>query len=264
MRQWVEDRTRDRLASVAGVAAFHALLGYALIVGLGFQIPKAIDDRLKLFDVPVEAPPPPIEETIPVKPRNTEPEGAAAPPNLKSKATPVVAPERKIELKVPSPVIAAPKPAEGAQASSGAAPVPGPGTGAGGIGNGFGSGGSGTGTGGGGGAAIRARLIQGSLSRRDYPRHLKNAGIGGEVQVRLTIAANGRVSNCAVLKSSGNAELDQMSCGLIQHRYRFDPARDAQGRPVADTLRESHVWWTRRLGPMPPPTEAGWQELQSR
>jgi protein TonB len=264
MRQLLDERTRERLASGAGVAVFHALLGYALIVGLGIQIPRALDDRLNIFDVPVEVPPPPVEKVIPAEKRNPDPEGAAAPPNLKSKATPVVAPKPKIELKVPPPIVAAPKPAEGAEASSGAAPVPGPGTGAGGIGNGLGSGGSGNGTGGGGGAAIRARLLEGNLSRRDYPRELKRAGIGGEVQVRITVGTNGRVSKCSIVKSSGNFELDDTSCRLIEMRYRFEPARDAQGRPVPDVVRESHVWWTRRQGPMPPPTEAGWDEQQPR
>jgi protein TonB len=264
MRQLLDERTRDRLASAGGVAAFHALLGYALIVGLGFQVPQVLDERLKLFNVPLEAPPPPVNTVVPLEKRTPEPEGEAAPPNRKSQATPVVAPKPEIVLKVKPPIVAAPKPAEGAEASSGAAPIPGPGTGAGGIGNGLGSGGSGNGTGGGGGAATRARLLQGSLSRRDYPGHLKRAGIGGEVQVRISIGTDGRVGECSIVKSSGNFELDDTSCRLIRSRYRFEPARDAQGRPVPDAVRESHVWWTRRQGPMPPPTEAGWRESQPR
>jgi periplasmic protein TonB len=232
----------ERIKSAVAVAGFHALLGYAFIAGLGVDVAERAGETLKLFDV-AEPPPPPIEQVIPAERRTEAPEGEAAPPNLKSKATPVVAPKPRVPLEVPPPVTAAPTPAQGSEASSGAAPVPGPGTGAGGVGTGTGSGGQGDGTGGG-GLRQRARLLRGELSRADYPRAARRAGIGGRVVVRIDVGTNGRVSACSIVQSSGNADLDETSCRLIRQRYRYEPARDAQGRPAPDSVREGHVWFT--------------------
>ena len=237
-----QTRNHDRLKSAAGVAAFHALLGYGLITGLALEMPAALGDPLKVFDIP-QSPPPPIEQVAPAPQAAPEPEGAAAPPNLESQAAPVVAPPPEVRLEVPPPVVAAPVPAQGNEASAGAAPVRGPGSGAGGEGTGLGSGRSGSGTGGGGG--VRARLLRGELSRSDYPRALKRAGIGGRVSLRLAVGADGRVTGCTVTGSSGNAELDETNCRLIRERYHFEPARDASGRAIPDVINESHVWWTR-------------------
>ena len=241
---------RDRIKSAAAVAAFHALLGYAFVTGLGIDVAERATETLKLFDV-TDPPPPPIEQVIPAEKRTEAPEGEASPQNLKSKASPVVAPEPKVRLDVPPPVVAAPTPAQGSETSTGAAPVPGSGTGAGGIGTGTGSGGQGDGTGGG-GLRQRARLLEGELSRRDYPRAARRAGIGGRVVVRIDVGANGRVSRCSIVQSSGSADLDETSCRLIQRRYRYAPARDAQGRPVPDSVREGHVWFTDRPPEGPP------------
>jgi protein TonB len=121
------ERNRDRLKASIGVAAFHALLGYALITGLGFEVVRAVSDNLKTFDVQ-EPLPPPLEEQPKPDRASPEEEGAAAPPNLKSEATPVVAPPPKIRLEVPPPVVSAPLPTPrpGNDPTAGAPAVKGP------------------------------------------------------------------------------------------------------------------------------------------
>ena len=236
----------DRIKSAIAVAVFHALLGYAFVVGLGVDVVAQAGETMKLFDV-TEPPPPPPERVVPDRRPREAPEGEASPQNLRSKATPVVAPKPEVPLQVPPPIIAAPTPAKGAERSTGAAPVPGPGTGAGGVGTGTGSGGQGDGTGG--GLRQRARLIEGELSRRDYPPAARRAGIGGRVVVRIDVGTNGRVAACSIVQSSGNADLDETSCRLIKRRYRYEPARDAAGRPAPDVIREGHVWFTEGRDP---------------
>jgi protein TonB len=235
---------RDRLKAGTAVVLFHLLLGYALLTGLGTRITSGISDNLKVFQVPPEAPPPPLPDVQPAKERTPQEEGAAAPPNLKSRPTPIVAPPPKIRLDVPPPVTTAPLPSpiNGSDASAGASNVPGPGTGAGGIGNGTGSGGQGTGPGGGGGGA-RAVRVSGSISgASDYPRAAKRAGIEGSVAVRFTVRADGSVGDCEVLKSSANEELDETTCRLIERRFRYEPARDAEGRPTSEIVRRTFDW----------------------
>jgi protein TonB len=257
----MNSENRDRLKSAAGVAAFHALLGYAFLTGLGYEVANSVGEELKMFDVFEEPPPPPAEPPPPekvlksAKPKPKDPEGAASPPNLKNTPSPIVAPPPEIRIEVPPPVIAAPVAGQGSAFSAGAAEVPGPGTGRGGQGTGLGSGSQGTGTGGGGGGigvGTRARWIRGRIVDSDYPRSAFEARISGTVFLRFVVAPDGRVSDCTVTRSSGSAALDATTCRLIKQRFRYRPARNEWGRPVPDTIRGQHVW---ELGPEPPPID---------
>jgi len=238
---------QDRLKSALGVALLHAALAYAFVAGLALELPAATDSRLKLFDIPAVQPPPPIARPAPARERAPEPEAAAAPPNLRADPAPIVAPEPAIALPVPPLVVAAPIPAAGPAPSAGAADRPGPGTGAGGQGVGRGSGRSGDGTGG--GAATPARQIAGRIVDSDYPRAARRARLEGRVRVRFTVSADGRATECRVTTSSGHAQLDTATCRLIERRYRFEPARDAQGRPVVETRAWEQRWWLERPAP---------------
>jgi protein TonB len=254
----VTEQNRERIASIIGVALFHAMLGYALLHGLGVDVVRRAEESLTLFDVLDPPPPPPAKAAPPSKvevdrPKPKDPEGAASPANLRATPTAIVAPEPEIRLPPPPPIIAAPAAGQGNAAAAGAADVPGPGTGSGGQGTGLGSGLRGAGTGGGnGGSGVRARWVRGRISEADYPRGAMEAGIGGTVYLRFVVAPDGRVSECAVTRSSGNAELDATTCRLIMRRFRYRPARDAKGKAIPDVIRGQHVW---ELGPEPPPIE---------
>ncbi len=228
----------------AGIAAIvvQALIGFALIAGLHVTMPTPVRDTLSLFGIlPSPPPPPPVEKVIPHR-TQTPHQGAASPPNLKSKATEVVAPPIVVQA-TPPPVVAAKVAGLGAQATAGAALVAGPGTGSGGLGNGTGSGGAGDGDGDG---ETPPRLKSGRLKDSDYPRAAGTAGVGGTVSVRYTVEVDGRVSRCGVTRSSGNSALDETTCRLIQQRFRFAPSRDAHGVAVSSTLVEDHIWVVQR------------------
>jgi protein TonB len=133
--------------------------------------------------------------------------------------------------------------------------VPGPGTGAGGIGNGLGSGLSGNGTGGGGaggGLASHVRWVKGGIDGRDYPRSAYEARAQGVTYVRFTVGRDGRIKDCTVTRSSGHRDLDDVTCRLILRRFRYVPARDAQGRPAEEEVRGQQDW---DLGPERPDEE---------
>lgn len=232
---------RDRVRSAIGVAIVHALIGYALVTGLGFTRPLALDEPLKLFNIPLVPPPPAAAEPAP-RIKADRPEGAAAPPNREARPRPVVAPTPRIRIEVARQIGAAPIAGTGTDTSAGASTQPGPGTGAGGVGAGTGSGGSGNGAGSG-GIATRARHVSGRIDDRDYPRGAYRDRIEGEVTARLTIAADGRVSRCVVTRSSGNAELDTTTCRLIERRFRYEPARDAAGKAVVSEMGWRQSWW---------------------
>src|SRR5205085_2359061 len=107
---------------------------------------------LRVFDVNERPPPPPPPPRVQQHQhaRAKEKEGGTAPKNIRSEATPVVAPKPEIVTPPVQQVVASDTPREGSQATQGASNVRGPGTGAGGNGSGTGRGTGGNGPGGGG------------------------------------------------------------------------------------------------------------------
>lgn len=226
---------RDKGSAIIAVVAIHAGLLLALL-NISGQIDLTDPQRvLDVFDVtqvePVPEPPVIPEERE--EPAEAE-EGEASPENIRSQATPVVAPRPEISLPVPVPMATTQTPNEGVEATQGAAEVPGPGTGAGGTGTGTGAGGSGSGTGGGGGGiAVGPSVIRG-ITNRDYPAEVQRRWPrGGRIFTRLWIEPSGRATRCDVMRSFGDPVADRLTCSLITERALFRPARDSQGRPVA-------------------------------
>ena len=239
----------DRLRSAVAVAVIHVGLAYALLFGLNVDLAREVVEPLRVFDLPpAPPPPPPVEEPRPAPAPSKAREGAAAPPALEAKASPVVASPVEVPPVLPPPVVAAVLPAEGSASKTGASDIAGLGTGAGGEGNGTGSGGAGEGSGDG-GIVTRAQHLQGRLTSADYPRAAGDAGAEGTVLAHFEVGTDGLVSDCRVVSSSGNAELDETTCRLIERRFRYAPARDAQGRAVPDVGGWEEVWW---IGPRRP------------
>lgn len=230
----------ERLRAALPTAAMVALIGYALVTGLAWTRPTPSDPAIATFDV--TPPPPDPVQVVARKVATHRPRGAAAPPNLRSRATPIVAPPPV--LPPPVPVVAG----TGADPGAGAAERPGPGSGAGGVGTGPGSGGDGDGDGYG-DDETPPRLMRGRLKDSDYPDRAADAGIGGTVSIRYYVEVDGRVTGCRVTHSSGNALLDATTCRLIEKRFRYDPSRDADGRPVRSVVVVDHDWIVERAPP---------------
>lgn len=241
--------TKDRIPAALAAVAIPGALLWALISGLGVRFDSEASNPLDLFTVLPEKPP----EPTPPRPKTVQPkrapdlrkEAAASPPNLRSRATDIVAP--KVELPVPvppPPVVVAPAPSVGVQASTGSAQVVGPGTGSGGVGDGLGSGEGGDGDGGGGGGREETppRFRSGRISDADFPDALRETTRGGSVGVRYTVGTDGRVTNCRITRSSGERLLDQTTCRLIEERFRYRPSLDGYGRPVQADIVENHEW----------------------
>ena len=258
----VNQENRDRIKSALVVGVVHAVLGYALITGLGVSFVQEVGRELKTFNVAEPPPPPPTaqpaapeEVKVSKHAKPKDPEGAASPANLRDTPIQIVAPPPEVRLEVPPPITAAPVAGQGNAEAAGAADVPGPGTGSGGIGNGLGSGSFGNGTGGGGGGlgrATPARFIRGAIYDSDYPRRAMEARQQGTVHLRFVVLPDGRVGNCTVTRSSGSRDLDTTTCRLIERRFRYEPARNAEGRRISQVIPGTHDW---ELAPEPPPID---------
>ena len=222
----------DRAKAIAAVLAVHAVLAFIIASGLNVQMARRAIERLTTITISKPPPPPPPQP--PPKPAAKpqamkKPEGAAA---KKANPTPVVAPEPK--LPVPSPIPAAKVAGTGSSSASGTTAT-GNGTGAGGAGNGPGGGGDFSGY-------TPARRVS-RIPDREY-RSLAATGLrSGNVGVTIRVNPDGSVSNCRVARSSGNGSADALMCQLTMRYIRFDPARDREGRPVAQDVTFFPNWW---------------------
>ena len=231
---------RQRLLAGGGALLAAAVIGIGLSSGLDFDVVRRASEAISAIAIPN---PPPPEPTVPAPTAGEKASGKASAANKHAKAAPVAAPKPRFPPVKPPPVAAAPQPGSGSDSSAGAASEAGPGSGAGGSGDGTGAGGSGSGTGGGGGKAV---LLSGRITDRDYPREASRDRKGGEVEVRFTIQPSGRVSQCRVTRSSGDASLDGTTCRLIEERFRFRPATNAAGEAVASQYGWRQSWWLER------------------
>ena len=220
----------DRAKAIGAVLAVHAGLAAIILTGLNVRLVTQVVERLKTFDIRVPPPPPP--NPPPPKPKPHQARREAGAPAKKAEATPVVAP--KPRLLVPSPIPAAVIAGRGSAPTSGAAAT-GTGTGAGGFGNGPGGGGDYS-------RFTPARRIS-RIPDREY-RSLAASGLqSGNVGVTIKVNTDGSVSNCRVARSSGNPSADSLMCQLTLRYIRFQPARDPDGRPVAQDVTFYPNWW---------------------
>lgn len=224
----------DKAKAIAGVVVVYVVIvAAALMMPSDSPLRSAESQPTVLVDVNElpEPQPPPEEEAG----KAEEEEGAAG---RKAEPTPVVAPKPVIELPAKPPVVAAPIAGTGSATTAGAA-TSGTGPGAGGSGSGRGGGGSG---GSGGGIGTEARLLGGNSSR--LPSHLlrgfaANRGYG---HLWLSVSENGRVTDCSVLQSTGDSEVDQALCALMVRQSRWSPARDRQGNAIPVRVRYTATW----------------------
>lgn len=68
----------------------------------------------------------------------------------------------------------------------------------------------------------------------DYPEALGCDGIGGRVDLRITITPQGGVGRVALQKSSGQPQLDEAAIAAVR-TWEFAPATRG-GRPVSSTI----------------------------
>ncbi|MEA3009103.1 MAG: periplasmic protein TonB [Sphingomonadales bacterium] len=80
------------------------------------------------------------------------------------------------------------------------------------------------------------------FSDEDYPAAALRNHEQGAVAFSLYIGPDGNPIACSVTASSGSALLDSTTCRLLMERARFQPARDAKGKPTTDSYAGRIVW----------------------
>lgn len=87
-----------------------------------------------------------------------------------------------------------------------------------------------------------ARMIEGHISYDDYPARALRDGIEGTVVVGFLVDEAGAVGEVHVKSSSGDESLDQAAVDAVERRFRFEPARDANGEAVSQARSQSIRW----------------------
>ena len=76
----------------------------------------------------------------------------------------------------------------------------------------------------------------------DYPSLALMEQREGTTGFRLTVNTEGRVSDCAIVSSSGHADLDKATCDRVTVRAAFYPAQDKQGQPTVGHYSNRIRW----------------------
>lgn len=217
--------------ALAAVALVQLGLAILLLRGLAVDVLRHTEIVSRLIELTIPPPPPP--KPIVASVRVSEHRSSSAP---RAKPAPIggtPGPMPSHALPAPVPVVALPSPAPSSGGGNGTGPAVGNGAGGGSGGQGFGE------TDEGGTDLVQ---IAGAIGPSDYPRDLREQGIGGRVEMLFTVGTNGRVTSCRVTRSSGVAELDLLTCRLIQQRFRYRPSTDRYGRPIPDEVEGEQDW----------------------
>lgn len=225
-------RPRERAFALAAVALVQVGLAIVLLRGFHVDVTRPGEMIQRLVEVTLTKPPPPL---VPVQ--RPKPQRHPAPAPKAEPAKPGGSPGPQPAHAPPSvtPVVAVKPTAAPSGGGIGTGPSLGSSAGGGTGGNGYGDDEGGT----------DLEQIAGEITSRDYPRDLRDAGIGGRVQFTFTVEPNGRVSRCTVTRSSGVPELDALTCRLVQQRFVYRPSTDRDGRPIQDEVDGEHDWVAR-------------------
>lgn len=79
----------------------------------------------------------------------------------------------------------------------------------------------------------------------DYPLGALDKSASGTVVIAYDIKLDGRASDCRVVGSSGNSELDRVTCEVLIERAKYSPAIGPDDRPVESKVVLA-VHWTVR------------------
>ncbi|MBC2669906.1 energy transducer TonB [Novosphingobium piscinae] len=202
----------NKITALIIVALIHVAVGYALVTGLAYSAAQQIIKKVTTVDIkepekPKEPPPPP--------PKNDTPPPPVVAPPVKVDIAPVAPQIETVQVAPPAPpppVYIPPAPA---------APPPPRFTPK--------------------GAAPRGNPANWATSN-DYPSRALREEREGTTGFRVTVTADGRVSDCEITSSSGSPDLDAATCDNVKRRARFTPATDGEGQPTAGSYANRIRW----------------------
>jgi protein TonB len=206
---------KNRVVAIFMVGLITFLLGWLLVSGLAIDVVKKVAAKLDVVDVqepppPEEPPPPPPPDNkLPPPPPVVIPKSILPPVSTNTVTNAVDTPPPP---QPPAPVITPPAPPAPPATPDRSRPV-------------------------------RPRGNEQTwVTTDDYPPSSLREEAQGTTATRISVGPDGRVTDCQVTGSSGNAALDQAACRNIQRRARFEPALDRDGNPTASSYSKRVRW----------------------
>lgn len=201
----------NRVTALIIVALIHVLVGYALVTGLAYEAAKKVIQKVTTVDIKEEVkkeepPPPPPKKDLPPPPIVAPPPkvNLAPPPQMTVVSEPPPAPPPMVVL---PPAPAAPPPPRFTPTS-----------------------------------AIPKGRTGDWANANDYPSRALREEREGVTRFRVSVGADGRITDCQITGSSGHADLDAATCQLVSRRGRFTPAKDGEGNPTTGSWSSAVRW----------------------
>jgi protein TonB len=202
----------NRIVAFVIVALLHLVLGYALVTGLAYEGMKNIAKKLT---------------TVEIKKEEKKEEKKPPPPPKKIAPPPIVAPPPKVNINTAPPQIETvvtpqppPPPIQVAPPAPAAPPPP--------------------------RIQPKAAVPKGNpgnwATTNDYPTRALREERAGVTGFRVSVGADGRVTNCSITSSSGSPDLDEATCTNVTRRARFNPATDGEGQPTTGSYTGRIRW----------------------
>ena len=73
----------------------------------------------------------------------------------------------------------------------------------------------------------------------EYPEKMLQRGYQGKINFRVMIDEKGAIESCHIQESTRPKEFDDLVCRSVMRRARFEPALDAQGKPLRSYWRQT-------------------------
>lgn len=215
-----EESSTKRLTGIAVVIAFHALVGFLVVSGMGKRLVEKIKNPVETKIIEEVKPPPPQDLPPPPPPPEikTPPPPFIPPPevvvqqqvqqnNPVSNATNVAPPAptavRPQASPAPAPVAEAPKPAPPAKTA--------------------------------------AYLNVKECPTPEYPKNSARNEEEGTVTISFLVGADGRVKEAKIEKSSGFRDLDKAAVSQLSSCTKFRAGTE-NGKPVEAWARVAYEW----------------------
>jgi protein TonB len=77
---------------------------------------------------------------------------------------------------------------------------------------------------------------------REYQRIAGGRIPRGSATISFRVSADGRMSGCRIVRSSGDSSVDSVVCAAATRYLRFSPARDPDGHAVAQDMTYTPSW----------------------
>jgi protein TonB len=81
------------------------------------------------------------------------------------------------------------------------------------------------------------------ITDSDFPDLARRQALHGTTVYRLDIDAEGKVTTCTIVRSSGAPLLDRTTCRLLLKRARFIAAQDGRGNNIPATYTAPFTWY---------------------